>query len=50
MDNFEIFNEKDRKDISYGACVAGSSNIMSHMRAAMQTAGGSFRSGALRKE
>ncbi|MEI8266729.1 MAG: hypothetical protein WCI59_13395 [Betaproteobacteria bacterium] len=24
MDNFEIFNEKDRKDISYGACVAGS--------------------------
>ena len=122
LESFDIFTEKDRKDISYGACVAGAAitgvsvgrilglqgiaaggaaglvvglvtckkvapmiekklmnnepmsegevggllkmirdetgsktkaaamNILSHMRAAVQAAGGSLRSGALRKE
>ena len=122
MESFDIFTEKDRKDISYGACVAGAAitgvsvgrilglqgiaaggaaglvvglvtckkvapiierklmnnepmsegevggllkmirdetgaktkaaamSVLSHMRAAVQAAGGSFRSGALRKE
>ena len=122
LESFDIFTEKDRKDISYGACVAGAAitgvsvgrilglqgiaaggaaglvvglvtckkvapiierklmnnepmsegevggllkmirdetgaktkaaamSVLSHMRAAVQAAGGSFRSGALRKE